>query len=365
MKRILQIRFIAATIFLSFLISNSFADNALPNDPKNEQGIRMGISLSVEMYRLNGFFDKLEGMASEYRNTRARTESGVWKLGEFYAAIYGGLPKRDGTKHSESLWEAWQKNGDEWIRKYPQSPTAHIGKAAQLLAEAWRIRGSGYAHEVWPDKWEAFYKKLDAAATVLEDSREFAASDPHWYTVRIDIAKSRGEGWAKISELLAEATRKEKNYYRTYFAALGAAQPRWGGSRALSEKLIDWIVETTKAEDGTSAFSRMYWALYSNEPYIIEKYNDNEVFWPRMKKSIADKLERYPNVHNVRFHLQQACKSKNIDAISWLLEQRKRVGDIAYALATTDPATACRWKVEIDEPAAGSPVPIKNSAKKS
>lgn len=326
------------------------AEQPLRKKQKQEMRSEGLISSLVRFLRSNGRMEELEKFYQDIRRTRARTHSGEWQLSVFYKALSDDVPKMGGSKLHKVYRKAWLKFGEEWRLKFPKSPAAHIGHASQLLNDAWQIRGSGFVQEVWPDDLRNFSQKIEEAAAALEDCRDFASADPHWYSLRIIIAKARSEGFLKISGLLSEVVEKEPYYYGNYFQALYAAQPRWGGSWKLIENLIDWSVEKTKDKDGTSMFAHMYVKLYGLEPILTEKLKDNENFWPRMKKSISDKLKSYPYPDNLGSHLLYTCRAKNALAVQWLLEKRKRLGGLTMAYANTDPASVCGWKKAREQP---------------
>src|ERR1043165_9845458 len=87
----------------------------------------------------------LEAMADSYRQTQARTSSGLWKLTLFYVAVERSFESESGD------WAV--QCAKAWVDRYPQSPTAHLVYAGAL-----------------PD--------LEKTGIYLEAHKDVAAADP-------------------------------------------------------------------------------------------------------------------------------------------------------------------------------------------
>lgn len=161
-------------------------------------------------------FHRLEAMAEDLRVSKARTGSGVWKLTVFYATLqWFNSEDFVASYPNGSNW----KNLEGWIAATPTAPTPHILKAFALkslaMLSARQIELGGLPHSGWrPD---AVY--LKEARKVLDDAKPFAARDPHYYAVLIDLMRASGADLQDILLVHAEAMSREPLYYQTHFAA--------------------------------------------------------------------------------------------------------------------------------------------------
>ncbi|RNJ43373.1 hypothetical protein B5V01_19420 [Mesorhizobium erdmanii] len=330
LMRIIQV----VLILLSFL----FMTNANADEIEDREGIRGTVRVAF----LDGNFKKLDAIAEEYRDSKARTASGLWKLTTFYSTfdILAWYPT-----YGEQSLDRFEQQAKKWIDEAPESKSAYIAYAILLYRHAFFVRGNGYASSVAPENWPVFRKYLNEAHRQLAASKAFASSDPHWYATMLNVAT--GEYWPEpeFDALLDEAAGREPYYYEIYFAAIIRKAPQWGGSLDDVAELIDHAVQLTKPQDGVGFYARGYW--YAMDQYLGRKmFRDSQTYWAKIKAGFEDLVKQYPDEWNLNAYARFACISLDAEAT-------------CYRLRTTTqaPPTLCNfWQMTLA--AARSSIPI-------
>ena len=293
--RIFQLILIVLSLFF---VTNGRAD---------EIADRESITDTVKSAFLDGDFKKLDALADEYRNSKARTGSGLWKLSRFYSAFD---TLGDSPAYGERSLDRLEQQAKKWIDEAPESKSAYIAYATLLYQHAFFVRGSDYASAVAPGKWPVFLKYLAEARRQLEASKAFASSDPHWYAIMLNVAT--GENWPepKFDALLDEATAREAYYYEVYFAAITRKSPMWGGSIEDVNKLIEHAVALTKPEDGSGFYARGYWFAMG---WTLRRkmFENSTTYWPRINAGFESLVKQYPDDWNLNSFARFACISRD------------------------------------------------------
>jgi len=111
----------------------------------------------LEKVLMQGDFDKLDDLASDYRSTRIRTTGGYWALGAFYDIVsaFAGAGCGCFRDVSSVPFDAKRKQLELWLASKPQSSTARIALADMWKNYAWMRRGGDYAGKVSDSQWRA------------------------------------------------------------------------------------------------------------------------------------------------------------------------------------------------------------------
>lgn len=282
-----------------------------------EQEERDAIYAEVEDHFTAGRFDRLEELSEDYRTSRVRTGSGVPKLTIFYdgfvaRAFYDGP--------TEERFERYVAELAKWRKAFPFSRTASILIARDHTRVAWAIRGSGYVSTVPAGAWKGFYEQMELARKELERSRDFATDDPEWYRVAIGVA--REQGWPRdwFDELAEEALERHPGHIAIQNQILFSKLPKWGGSWAEFDDVVDRIVARTAKEDGQSAYARSYWGLH-DEGLGRTLFEKTLAKWPRMKQGFEDVVARYPTDWNLNIYASYACVANDVPTLQALFKR--------------------------------------------
>ena len=280
---------------------------------RDELAARGDIILAVGDSLRGGRFVELERLAELFRSEKARLPSGRWSLAFFYIGLrqaYERAPQET-EEHIES-----------WIQAYPDSASAHIGYAEILLANAWQIRGIGFAETVEEKNWQPFHETVARAAQYLTRHKAIAASDPQWYAAMAEVGTIQGWSDRVYDELLGEAFDREPLYDETYSEATNRNLPKWGGGADKIEKFARESAERTRATEGSGRYTRIYWTAATGQ-YGEELFDESSVDWTEMSKGMDDILARYPSQYNINHFAHFACLAGDYSKALELMERIK------------------------------------------
>jgi hypothetical protein len=285
-----------STLALTLALGNSsaFAD---------ELAERKAIDRALQPFYHQQQFGQLEAMADDLRTSKARTGSGVWKLTVFYSTLQW-LNSEDfvASYPNGSNW----KKLEAWIAATPTAPTPHILKAFAFKSLAMmsgrRIAEGALPHSGWrPD---AAY--LKEARKVLEDAKSFAARDPHYYAVLVDLMPAEGADLQDILVVHAEATAREPLYYQTHFAVFEHLLVATANSDVMASTFANTVYRATAAAEGEAVYARLYWMAFQRVygPAIFEMA---PIDWDRMRKGLGLVVKSYPTGWNAQHSALFAC----------------------------------------------------------
>lgn len=247
-------------------------------------------------------FGSLASLEEDYRASRARTPSGIWKLAVFHAtvqwALADGLQAETGCQLRKSAFV------DRWLAAAPDSPGPVITQAALLMRQAWCIRGTGFANTVPAETWPQFHANVSSALRSLDANSSMASTDPEFYAIKLSALRGSGAGKAEFERVLNEAVAREPYYHRTYFNAAWSYLPQWGGSDAELEAFARYAAERTRASDRSGYYARIFWSLDECGCKITERVAD----WPTLKQSMRDVYDRFPVRANGEYFADLSCR---------------------------------------------------------
>lgn len=251
-------------------------------------------------------FAALNALEQAYRNTRARTPSGSWKLSEFHAGLLAALPESDPGMGCAYTGEPIIK---AWIAAGPNVPTPYIAAANLLVARAWCFRGEAYAGDVPAEAWAPFHENIAQAHAILTTHKPVASQDPEYYAVLEDIYRAEGREPAEFQQLMDEATAREPYYYPLYWRSYTYYQPQWQGSGEDIDAAARYAVERTRDEDGLGAYARYYW--YASSCGCRDWVD--AIDWEMMKLSMQDIAKRYPDAWNLASFAKFGCMFRDAE----------------------------------------------------
>ena len=273
------------------------------------------ISARVSNLFMQERFGELERLADQYRMTGERTSSGLWKLTLFYSGI---SDVADGNNINETYWNSIEARARRWVEEYPASPTPRIAYSLILIGHAWKFRGSGWAEEVNPDARKPFHEYLNKARVYLLEHKDIAGSDPRWYEAMLSVALAEDWDIKRFNKLVDEATTRHPYFYQIYFGAINYLTPKSHGNRQQIEAFANFAVSKTVDMDGMGMYARVYW--YAAQAHFRDHlFTDSSVVWDKMKKGIADVLQRYPDQWNINNFAHFACLAWDKDETRGLM----------------------------------------------
>lgn len=272
----------------------------------------------------------LSAMESDFRTTRARTVSGISKLGLFHGRILAELGPRDDAQQCDDRSADFFRR---WVAATPASPAPYISRAAVVEALAWCIRGDGFAPSVSDQAFEGFSAKVAEAQKILT-MHTSASIDPEYYAVKERIYIDQGADKAAFRKLLDEAVAREPDYPHLYFDAYRYFQPQWYGSDSEVDELARYAAKHTSAAEGAGMYARFYWHALDCHCAI-----DRSVDWPTMKEGMRDVWTRFPSDWNAANFARISCSMNDrAEARTWLARVK---GDHSAAWDDRDEMERC------------------------
>jgi hypothetical protein len=261
----------------------------------DDQVERAAIGKRVDALLRAGDFAALNRMAAQFRTTRARTPSGVWKLRVFHMSV------RQYFADNQPAGECTSIAGpvlERWLAADPSAPAPAITKASVLLEQAWCKR-----HD---DAWgyNSFLADASEADRWLAAHKSSASIDPEYYATAEDVGFVTRRDKASFEQLLAEGIAREPGYYGLYFSAIKYYLPDAHGSNEEVDRIARLAADKTSATDGAGAYARAYWVYVDCGCSIWQSAVD----WQLMKRSMADVAARYPADWNFVNFARIACQ---------------------------------------------------------
>lgn len=300
-------------------------------EPRDEIAEQDVVNNAVKSAVARKDYDALGTMANQLRRDRSRTRSGVWKLSVFHSRILAELGPRKGQcdDHSAEFFR-------DWMSRSPRDAAPIVARAAVLEAQAWCIRGGGYASSVSGPALAGFKAKVSEARAILSERKVQASVDPHYYAVMVRIAIDTAAEKATFQQMLDEATAREPNYHYLYYEAYRYHQPQWFGSAAEIEKLARYAAERTTGHDRPGMYARYYWFVLDCDCGDI----DRSIDWPTMKQSMRDVMARYPSAWNAANFARISCVMEDPqETRSWFANVK---GDYSVAWRNLNELKQCQ-----------------------
>jgi hypothetical protein len=290
------------------------AASPLAGEAAEQEPIIDAVKTAIDRHDYNA----LNRMETEFRKTRSRTGSGIWRLSVFHWRVLTELgPKKgDCQDRSADFFKGW-------IAATPDQPAPYITRAAVLEDYAWCLRGDGFASSVSALVFGRFAAKVDEASKILADHHRIASIDPHYYAVMERIYIDQGAAKADFKRLLDEGTAQEPDYHYLYFDAYRYYQPQWYGSDAEIDELARYAAARTARTEGLGMYARFYWFATDCKCSIR-----NSIDWSTMKAAMRDVMDRYPSDWNAANFARISCDMRDYkEAGNWLNRVKKDYSD--------------------------------------
>jgi hypothetical protein len=281
---------------------------------------RAAIEETVKQAFFAGRWAQLENTCSDYRKSRSRTPSGVWKLSFYHAGIEDAIARAEELQEREAAYRDLDARIAKWLKAYPASPCPHLAVSDMHIAHAWSIRGDKFASQVAPEAWAPFRQYIQLARKDLEEHKSVAAVDPGWYSNMLLVAQAQGWERREFDQLLNEALTREPLYYPNYFGAIEYLLPKWHGDASAIEAFARDAVRRTSKSEGRGMYARIYW--YASQTDFQNKlFTKSQAVWPMMKSGFDDVIARYPDAWNLNNYAKFACLAHDRPTTKMLLKK--------------------------------------------
>lgn len=195
-----------------------------------------------------------------------------------------------------------------WRKAIPNSHFVVFAEARYLYANAWNIRGSGFAGSVSKESWELFnIRLLESERTLLKAPQQLKGT-PLWHQLMLAIVLDTNQTQTDARSAFEAAIEAWPRYFQYYEVILTRLTPKWGGSWEAVETFIDHWSKQRAATEGESMYARLYTSLNNTEGVTPDQTRHS---WPRMKKSFEDLIARYPDPEFINVYASYACAMRD------------------------------------------------------
>ena len=271
--------------------------------PVHEVSDRMQYQVRVAQHLYKHEFELLENMANDARENDRRTPAGTPILNFFYEALdhYAFVTEDGFTEQFNGLITAW-------FAEFPDSTTAHLVAAQNLINVAWERRGGAYAHKTTAGQFAGMNAGLLKAEQYLLERQAILEKDPQYYNLRVHIAL-HAKSVTERHLIVEEALDKFPAYQPIYQSLALSFTPKWGGSIQHLEMLAEEAVRRNPQE-GRRYYALVYWAAQHWDE-SVQKWLSTGGNWPKLRDAFYDQVAQYPDAHNVNSFLGFSCLARD------------------------------------------------------
>jgi hypothetical protein len=234
-------------------------------------------------------YEALEKLAADGRSAEDAWPDGDWQV----VPVYAGLELSD--DQDDSVWLARQKAIAGWIQSRPDSITARVALARQLIDYAWKARGSGFADTVTDNANRLFEERLRQAAAVLKEARGLKEKCPVYWTSVMKVMLGLGMPKDQHNRLFQAAIQAYPDYTPIYLQRCIFLLPRWYGNDG------EWVTDLAQSADkvggerGDILYAQVAWAArkYSSKKNIFEE--NTNLSWERIDRGCSALEKKYPD----------------------------------------------------------------------
>ena len=322
----------------------------------DETAERDAIQAEVKAAFWAGDFGRLDAMADGWRDGAARTGSGRWKLGLFYAT-FSSAPTILGKDVDTAGIDRLTAQADAWVGARPDSLVAPVVKGYALYHGAWLKRGNGFVAELGAGAMQAFLDASWDTLLYLDSVREREAREPQWYVLALETLLGVG-AIAEFDATLDDALEYHPRYDNLAFVAVRRNQARWGGSPDTMEATARrFAAAAGSPAEGDVAYARFYWSAATGE-YRQEVIAGTNADWKKIRAGFRAIVADYPEPLNLNRFAWFACIAQDKPTTRELLTTLgDRILPEVWEYAEM-PQACLEWSNEPDHPApAGMPEP--------
>jgi hypothetical protein len=190
-----------------------------------------------------------------------------------------------------------------WSSSRPNSLFAEFATLRLQYASAWRVRGGKAAAQVPEQNMRQFVSGIESTRRALLAASGQLKQTVLWHQLWLATVQDGPQSQQEWSHAFIEGIKKWPEFFDFYEAAISRTIPRWGGTWLETDLFAEkWAAATAKTE-GDSLYARLYLHLfwYGTDPLSVRAN------WPRMKRSLADLVKRYPTALHINLAASLAC----------------------------------------------------------
>lgn len=232
-------------------------------------------------------YDDLDALAKKLRDSKEAYADGSWKL----ASVYQGLELPD--EAPDAAWTARFSALRDWIKSKPESITARVAMARELVDFGWKARGTDYANKVSEASWKLFFQRLNEAVTTLTSAKTLKEQCPVWWSVLLQSELGLQVKRAQYDATFAAATKAWPDYAPFYFKRANYLLPRWNGTEGEWEKDLANSADKVGGEEGDILYARVVWDMHQFI-YSTNIFKEYQLSWNRVNTGFEAIEKHFP-----------------------------------------------------------------------
>jgi len=259
-----------------------------------ETKLRIRLQKDALALLLQKNFEQLEELAQTYRRSRQTFPDGSWLLGE----VYGGL----GSRNSEPD-QAWLDRialFEDWTNARPESVTARVALADEMVGYGWRARGTGYMRTVSSAAYRVFVIRAETGMLISQEAALLNTHCPFAPMPQLVAARGISGRLDKFFKPLADGIAKDPDFINYYVEGTTYELSRWHGMTEHSaEAILRRYADQLKGEEGDVLYARVVWHMQDSGMFsnAVEECGFG---WDRVEKGFQTLEKRYPDALSVK-----------------------------------------------------------------
>lgn len=228
----------------------------------------------------------LDALAKKFRDSKECYAGGYWKL--YY--VYESLELTDDDP--DAAWTARLEALADWVGADPESITARVAMADEMVCFAWKGRGLGYANEIPESHWKLFFQRLNETVQILNAAKQLEEKCPVWWSVMLQAEMGLQVERSQHDATFNEAITAWPDYTPFYISQAYYLLPRWYGAPGEWENDLKKSSDRIGGDDGDVLYARVVWSMQEFSTNIFKEY---EIPWNRVNAGYQIIEKRFPD----------------------------------------------------------------------
>lgn len=187
-----------------------------------------------------------------------------------------------------------------WTIEHPDSYLAAVLMAHHLWEAAWAHRGFGFSNTISSERMDSYSSYLEGASIYAESARELAPEQPYAVAILVNLYGSQNHLNDQARALYDSYLDANPYSYIVRQEHLTRLQPRWGGSDAELQELVD---SAAPYLDGNSQLQLLFrWPAVSIANDFRTGYGPRAQDSRRALEMYRIVLEDFPDASNARLN---------------------------------------------------------------
>lgn len=259
-----------------------------------------------------GDFPALLGLYKAAMAAEARNASGVHS--QFFLFVDGLRRVLNDLPSSPPTLARVARRVVEQQALQPDEPLWLALEADVVLAQAWAVRGGGYANTVPPHVWDEFNGLLRQAVDGLSRHGERALHSPLAHRTLLLAGRGLGLPQPQLQAVLEDGLRRHPQVASSLVAAgLDDHLPKWRGDA----RQVDLYILRYASRMAPMTADEGYAWLYSQAArwqFEHQLFQDSRADWPRMRRGYESLLQRVDDPGRRQRAAYLACIARDRDA---------------------------------------------------